>query len=184
MWRIPVTDLIAAGLEPGRPGPTERPPRQEPVTGDPPTGEVEELRRQLEETSRRLDEARRRLDVAEQIAEERQHLIRDLREALRQLEPGRSRPPTRSDEREWTNTDPDEVASTGKSVAERPGETPGDRRRGAWPKAPDDAQMSWLFDPAEYDADEAPHDRRGTRRRSARRRRRSRSFWRRAFGRR
>lgn len=89
-WQIPVTDLIAAGLDVHA---TDRPEQsQETVRGlshdttqdsPEPTGE---LVGRLGEMERERDEWRRRAEVAEARAQERQAHIEDLRMALRQLE--------------------------------------------------------------------------------------------------
>jgi hypothetical protein len=77
-WRIPVTDLEAAGL---------RPNRAEPTIDDSPDGplallqEVERLRRQLHETQLRAASA-------EALATERAERIADLRMAFRALQAG------------------------------------------------------------------------------------------------
>lgn len=93
-WLIPVTDLIAAGLRPGRP----RPPDQL-STAQTPTEPVSELRQELidllqqrtpdaelAEYRRRAEVAEAKLEGAQARLEERQRLVEALQSALRQLE--------------------------------------------------------------------------------------------------
>lgn len=79
VWRVPVTDLLAAGFHPhGAERPQERP---EAVGGaDPPPGEVERLRAALS-----AEQARR--EQAEAVAAERERTIDLLSVALRALPP-------------------------------------------------------------------------------------------------
>ena len=81
-WRIPITDLIAAGYDPGKPdwGEEPAPASTTPVAPAAPSDErVREL--ELELAQERLRRAN-----AEQIAEERRARIEDLQVAMRLLE--------------------------------------------------------------------------------------------------
>jgi Helix-turn-helix domain len=72
-WRIPHTDLVAAGLEPDESSGVAR-------------GERERARREMHEQVEilrgRMAEMTRRAELAEALAEEREKRIRDLRDAL------------------------------------------------------------------------------------------------------
>lgn len=82
-WRIPVTDLIAAGLRPGKPAPPEELPTEQAHPGQSKSTEhdkeLEDLRTQL-----RIEQAQRK--AAEQIAAERESALEDMRRAMRMLE--------------------------------------------------------------------------------------------------
>lgn len=85
-WVIPVSDLITAGLNPGRPSPPDEQP-EEPkehtaLEQDDQAQEIAELRAQLA-----IEQAHRQ--AAEQIAAERERSLNDLRQALRMIEPPR-----------------------------------------------------------------------------------------------
>jgi hypothetical protein len=84
-WRIPVEDLLGAGLRPHAPTPPTE--AAEGVSPGPVTapGEVERLRAELAE-----ERARRR--VAEAVAEEREKALEDARLALRALTAGPPEP--------------------------------------------------------------------------------------------
>lgn len=83
-WVIPVSDLIAAGLNPGRPSPPDEQPTEatdQPTPEQPnQTQEIAELRAQLA-----IEQAHRQ--AAEQVAAERERSLNDLRQALRMIEP-------------------------------------------------------------------------------------------------
>lgn len=90
-WIVPVTDLIAAGLTPGRPSPAQdvltsqaQPAHPEPAQV---AHEVEELRTQL-----RIERIKR--EAAEQLAAERSEALADMRIALRLIEPPSNAPLT------------------------------------------------------------------------------------------
>jgi len=88
-WAIPVVALLHAGLTPGRPAaPDTVPSTQVSALGqqDTATGlRVAELEAQV-------SEYRHRAEVAEQLAAERSARVEDLRQALRMLEAGPTRP--------------------------------------------------------------------------------------------
>lgn len=85
-WVIPVSDLIAAGLNPGQPNPPDEQPNESGESSAPEQGdqaqEIAELRAQLA-----IEQAHRQ--AAEQIAAERERSLNDLRQALRMIEPPR-----------------------------------------------------------------------------------------------
>ena len=76
-WRVPVTDLIAAGYQPGAVDWGEHP--EEPAPATTPPDRVTELEHELAQE-------RLRRDSAEQLAQERQDRIADLQQAMRLLE--------------------------------------------------------------------------------------------------
>lgn len=80
-WRIPVTDLLAAGLQPGKPSPP-----------DPPTTDVAPEPDHVDRLRDRLADAERRAAVAEAVAAERDRTIRAMEAALRALEAGPATP--------------------------------------------------------------------------------------------
>lgn len=81
-WRIPVTDLLAAGFTLHAPTPPEDTPQGQP--GPDPSGTPRDLDRLRTEVA----ELRRRAEVAEAIAEERGRALDDARLALRALTAG------------------------------------------------------------------------------------------------
>lgn len=85
-WVIPVSDLIAAGLNPGQPNPPNKQPKESEEQSKPEQGEqaqeIAELRAQLA-----IEQAHRK--AAEQVAAERERSLNDLRQALRMIEPPR-----------------------------------------------------------------------------------------------
>jgi len=97
-WVIPVTDLLAAGYQVGRPSSPE-----EPQSADAPPSrtdtEANELRKRIEELEqadldreREIAKLRTRAEVAEAIATERSQALDDVRLALRALEAGPAQP--------------------------------------------------------------------------------------------
>ena len=76
-WLIPVTDLIAAGLTPGKPAPPEEPP-----------GPAEPSPTELDALKAENVELRKRAEIAEAVAEEREKALEDTRLALRALSAG------------------------------------------------------------------------------------------------
>lgn len=79
VWRIPIEDLLAAGLVLHAPTAAEEPTPPAPVV----VSDAELLRQELEVW-------RRRAEVAEAVAEERGHALDDARLALRALTAGDS----------------------------------------------------------------------------------------------
>lgn len=77
-WRIPVTDLIGAGYQPGAADWGEPPAEPAPTTPTPPDRVLELEHELAQERLRRAN--------AEQLAEERQGRIADLQQAMRLLE--------------------------------------------------------------------------------------------------
>ena len=73
-WLIPVTDLIAAGLTPGKPAPPEEPP-----------GPAEPSPTELDALKAENAELRKRAEIAEAVAEEREKALEDTRLALRAI---------------------------------------------------------------------------------------------------
>lgn len=178
-WRIPITDLIAAGFEPGRPSPPDAAPDERGLSTVPvaagSSDAVAGLRRELDEARRHVEETRGRLNLVEQLAAERERHIEDLRTALRQLNPGA--PLAGGPQPEEASGSPEgELATATEPARARP--LAGPERRVTRPAvANGDPEMAWLSEPAtrphrpsipsEGDAD--PHSR------SSRRR----GFWRR-----
>lgn len=97
-WMIPVTDLIAAGLKPGKPALPEdvltEQAQHSHTKENEHDRELAELRAQL-----RVEQAQRK--AAEQIAAERERALEDMRRAMRMLEAGP------------TNTVPEQSYGTG-----------------------------------------------------------------------
>src|SRR5699024_44584 len=82
-WRIPVTDLIAAGYDPGKVEWSDPEQPTPSATSEPQQGPSEARLRELEQE---LAQERLRRANAEQIAEERRARIEDLQMAMRLLE--------------------------------------------------------------------------------------------------
>ena len=76
-WQIPVTDLGAAGLRPGRPAPPDHEGDQ---TGD--REHVQDMTDQVTILTTQLAEERQRRAVAEAIAQERERTIEALTETI------------------------------------------------------------------------------------------------------
>jgi len=119
-WVIPVGDLIAAGLQPGKPSPPDAQSEPAPETvADLPASQTDELRRLETENADLL----RRAEVAEAIAEERERTIEAQAQALRMLEAGPTADssPLKSSER---SPDGDEQGSSPSKRAEAGSDTP------------------------------------------------------------
>ena len=82
-WRIPVTDLIGAGYNPGKVEWSDPEQTTTPATPEPQQGASDARLRELEQE---LAQERLRRANAEQIAEERRARIEDLKMAMRLLE--------------------------------------------------------------------------------------------------
>lgn len=82
-WRIPVTDLIGAGYDPGKVEWNDPEQPTAPATPEPQQGASDARLRELEQE---LAQERLRRANAEQIAEERRARIEDLQMAMRLLE--------------------------------------------------------------------------------------------------
>lgn len=78
-WHIPLADLLAAGLSPGRPSPPVRGQEQSDV-------------QTVAELSHQVELLRVQLAAAQQIAAEKDRVIETQAQALRALEAGPSRP--------------------------------------------------------------------------------------------
>lgn len=104
-WRIPVTDLGAAGLRPGRPSP---PDHNGDHDGD--REHVQDMTDQVTTLTAELAEERRSRTVAEAVAQERERTIEALTETIsdyrRMLPPGRSTTGEREDRRTSEEPEP------------------------------------------------------------------------------
>lgn len=86
-WVLPLSGLLAAGFNPGKPSPPD--PVAASVDRDK-ADELTRLRAQLDEARTDARLLHMRADAAEALAAERAERIVDLRQALRQLEQGES----------------------------------------------------------------------------------------------
>lgn len=82
-WRIPITDLISAGYDPGK---VEWSDPEQPTPSAAPEPQQEATEARLRELEKELAQERLRRSNAEQIAEERRARIEDLQMAMRLLE--------------------------------------------------------------------------------------------------
>lgn len=114
-WQIPVTDLGAAGLRPGRPSP---PDHEGDHDGD--RDHDQDMTNQVTALTTQLAEERQRRAVAEAIAQERERTIEALTETIsdyrRMLPAGQSA----TSEREDRSIPEDPEPSTTTPIVERP----------------------------------------------------------------
>ena len=81
-WLIPVEDLLADGLQPGKPSPPDAVEEPEPAVANKVDADLAELARLREQNA----ELRRRAEVAEAIAQERERTIETQATALKMIE--------------------------------------------------------------------------------------------------
>jgi len=84
-WFVPLGDLLAAGLRPGRSAPLSEPAQSE-------NGPAHDLAQRVVQLETQLTVERAQRAAVEQVAAERERSLTDLRAALRMLEAGPTRP--------------------------------------------------------------------------------------------
>jgi len=84
-WIVPVGDLLAAGLRPGRSAPLSEPAQSE-------DGPAHDLAQRVLQLETQLTVERAQRAAVEQVAAERERSLTDLRAALRMLDAGPTRP--------------------------------------------------------------------------------------------
>jgi len=84
-WIVPVGDLLAAGLRPGRSAPLSEHAQSE-------NGPAHDLAQRVIQLETQLTVERAQRAAVEQVAAERERSLADLRAALRMLEAGPTRP--------------------------------------------------------------------------------------------
>src|SRR5690606_34453808 len=98
-WLVPVEDLLAAGLSPGRSIPEETMP-SEPAQAD--SAHVQALEKDLAEARAALAIERAHREAAERVAAERERGLTDLRAAMRMIEDARPTEPEENQQPEPT----------------------------------------------------------------------------------
>ncbi len=84
-WIVPVGDLLAAGLRPGRSAPLSEHAQSD-------AGPAHDLAQRIQQLETQLTVERAQRAAVEQVAAERERSLADLRAALRMLEAGPTRP--------------------------------------------------------------------------------------------
>ena len=84
-WIVPVGDLLAAGLRPGRSAPLSEHAQSK-------NGPAHDLAQRIQQLETQLTVERAQRAAVEQVAAERERSLTDLRAALRMLEAGPTRP--------------------------------------------------------------------------------------------
>ena len=129
-WRVPVEDLLAAGLNPSaqplstEPAQPTTDPGQEPDSTN--AHEVAALRRELDRAHAQIEVEQAHRAAAERVADERERSLADLRSALRLIAPATpvSEPPVKEPAAETETPTPEPATLVGALRAWR-----GTRRR-------------------------------------------------------
>lgn len=94
VWRVPIEDLLAAGLKPSDPAQDEQVNQVSEQAQPTPDHTARILQEKVSELERALAVEQARNEGLERLAQAAQENARDLRQALRMLEVGRSEQPT------------------------------------------------------------------------------------------